>query len=58
MKYPIVVQLFEKLRMDDLIYVAKTAFVYQLVKECMYYIMSRPRRFGKSLLLSTIETCC
>ena len=44
--------------MDDLVYVAKTAFVYQLVKECMYYFMSRPRRYGKSLLLSTIETCC
>lgn len=55
MKYPIGVQQFEKLRKEDLVYVDKTALIYQLVKGGMYYFLSRPRRFGKSLLLSTIE---
>ena len=55
MKYPIGVQQFEKLRKEGLVYVDKTALIYQLVKGGMYYFLSRPRRFGKSLLLSTIE---
>ena len=54
-KYPIGIQNFEKLRKDGYIYVDKTAWVYQLVNTGSYYFLSRPRRFGKSLLLSTIE---
>jgi hypothetical protein len=54
-KYPIGIQNFEKLRTDGYVYVDKTAWVYKLVNTGSYYFLSRPRRFGKSLLLSTIE---
>ena len=54
-KYPIGIQNFEKLRVEGYMYVDKTAFVYKLVSEGSYYFLSRPRRFGKSLLLSTLE---
>lgn len=53
--YPIGVQNFEKIRRDGYFYVDKTAHVYQLAKSGSYYFLSRPRRFGKSLLLSTLE---
>ena len=53
--YPIGIQDFEKIRQGDYFYIDKTALVYQLVKTGSYYFLSRPRRFGKSLLLSTIE---
>lgn len=55
MKYPIGVQSFEKLRTTGYAYVDKTAFVRRLVEEGNCYFLSRPRRFGKSLLLSTFE---
>ena len=55
MKYPIGIQNFEKIRKDGLVYVDKTALLYKLVDEGAYYFLSRPRRFGKSLLLSTFE---
>lgn len=55
MKYPIGIQNFESLRMDGYVYVDKTDLIYKLVNEGRYYFLSRPRRFGKSLLLSTIE---
>ena len=55
MKYPIGVQSFEKLRKEGFIYVDKTELVYKLVSEGNSYFLSRPRRFGKSLLLSTVE---
>ena len=54
-KYPIGIQSFQELRNDGYLYVDKTAFVHRLVSEGKYYFLSRPRRFGKSLLLSTIE---
>ena len=54
-KYPIGIQNFKKIREDGYLYVDKTAFVHQLVSDGSYYFLSRPRRFGKSLLLSTIE---
>ena len=54
-KYPIGIQNFQKLRESGFLYVDKTAFVYQLVSTEGYYFLSRPRRFGKSLLLSTLE---
>ena len=55
MKYPIGIQNFEKIRKDGYVYVDKTDFVWKLVNEGSYYFLSRPRRFGKSLLLSTLE---
>lgn len=53
--YPIGIQNFEKLRKDGYFYVDKTALIYQLVKTGSYYFLSRPRRFGKSLLISTLQ---
>ena len=55
MIYPIGIQDFEKLRNEGYIYVDKTAHIYRLAKTGCYYFMSRPRRFGKSLLISTME---
>lgn len=55
MKYPVGIQNFESLIKDGYAYVDKTGFVYKLVSEGRYYFLSRPRRFGKSLLLSTLE---
>lgn len=52
---PIGIQDFEKLRESGCIYVDKTALIYQLAREKTPYFLSRPRRFGKSLLLSTME---
>lgn len=53
--YPVGIQNFEKLRGDGYLYVDKTAFVYELATTGSYYFLSRPRRFGKSLLISTLE---
>ena len=55
MKYPIGIQNFEKIRTEGYAYVDKTAIVYRLVQEGTYYFLSRPRRFGKSLFLSTLR---
>ncbi len=55
MKYPIGIQDFASLRKDGYTYVDKTALVFKLADEGKYYFLSRPRRFGKSLLLSTME---
>ena len=53
--YPIGVQSFEKLRKDGYLYIDKTALVHKLVTTGSYYFLSRPRRFGKSLLISTLK---
>ena len=53
--YPIGIQNFESLRKDGYLYVDKTALIYQLAKRGRYYFLNRPRRFGKSLLISTLE---
>ena len=55
MKYPIGIQNFEDLRRNCYAYVDKTNFVYKLADDGKYYFLSRPRRFGKSLFLSTLE---
>lgn len=55
MKYPIGIQSFDVIREDGYVYVDKTALVYDLVKNGKIYFLSRPRRFGKSLLVSTLE---
>ena len=54
-KLPIGIQGFEKLRTDHFLYVDKTEYVYHLVHNNVPYFLSRPRRFGKSLLLSTMK---
>ena len=55
MKYPIGIQNFDEVRNGGFTYVDKTHMVYKLADEGKYYFLSRPRRFGKSLLISTIE---
>ena len=55
MKYPIGIQNFGEVRRDGYAYVDKTALMYKMVSEGKYYFLSRPRRFGKSLFLSTLE---
>ncbi|MCE8549539.1 MULTISPECIES: ATP-binding protein [Bacteroides] len=54
-KLPIGIQTFEKLRRGDYLYVDKTDFVWKIASTSTPYFLSRPRRFGKSLLLSTFE---
>ena len=54
MKYPIGIQNFEKIRREGYAYVDKTALMYKMVSEGSYYFLSRPRRFGKSLMVSTL----
>ena len=55
MLYPIGIQNFEDLRKNEYVYVDKTHQLYRLVSTGKYYFLNRPRRFGKSLLLSTLE---
>lgn len=54
-KYPIGIQDFEKLIREGYVYVDKTALLYKMCKSGHYYSLSRPRRFGKSLTLSTLK---
>ena len=54
-KLPIGIQTFDKLREGGFLYVDKTAMIYQIASTSTPYFLSRPRRFGKSLLLSTFE---
>ncbi len=53
--YPIGIQSFEKIRREGYFYIDKTALIYEMVKTGSYYFLSRPRRFGKSLLISTLK---
>ena len=55
MKYPIGIQTFEQIIEDGFVYVDKTDLVYSMATEGKVYFLSRPRRFGKSLLISTLE---
>jgi len=54
-KLPIGIQDFESLRKDGYLYVDKTELIYKLISTGRYYFLSRPRRFGKSLLISTLK---
>ena len=54
-KFPIGVQFFDKLRTEDYLYIDKTEYIYNLVNDYSYVFLSRPRRFGKSLLSSTLK---
>ena len=56
MKYPIGIQNFGEVIRNGYVYVDKTALMYKMVSEGKYYFLSRPRRFGKSLFLSTLES--
>lgn len=53
-KYPVGIQSFEKIRMDGYVYVDKTPLIYKMITEGVPYFLSRPQRFGKSLLVSTL----
>ncbi len=55
MKLPIGIQDFEKIRTGDFLYIDKTDHIYRLATEGSYYFLSRPRRFGKSLLITTLK---
>ena len=55
MKFPVGVQTFEKIREEGYVYVDKTEMLYQLMTTGTIYFLSRPRRFGKSLLVSTLK---
>ncbi|MEA3465086.1 MAG: AAA family ATPase [Thermodesulfobacteriota bacterium] len=54
-KLPIGIQTFEKIREDDYLYIDKTRLIAQLVAQGSYYFLARPHRFGKSLLISTLQ---
>ena len=54
-KLPIGVQSFQDLREKDFIYVDKTQYIFRLIDNAKVYFLSRPRRFGKSLFLSTLK---
>src|SRR5574344_1225290 len=54
-KYPIGMQSFDQIVSEGWVYVDKTALVYQLATTSKICFLSRPRRFGKSLLISTLE---
>ena len=56
MKYPVGIQTFQNIIDDGYVYVDKTDLIYSLVSEGKIYFLSRPRRFGKSLLISTLES--
>ena len=56
MKFPVGIQDFESLIKDGYVYVDKTAYIYDLVNSGRYFFLSRPRRFGKSLLITTLES--
>lgn len=54
-EYPLGIQSFKELRSNDCIYIDKTELIYDLLSGTKFYFLSRPRRFGKSLLVSTLE---
>ena len=55
-KYPIGIQTFSEIRKEGYMYVDKTGYVYRLAQQFKFVFLSRPRRFGKSLLLSTMKS--
>jgi DNA gyrase/topoisomerase IV subunit B len=55
MKYPIGIQTFQEIIEEGYVYIDKTPSIYKLISEGKIYFLSRPRRFGKSLLLSTLK---
>ena len=57
MKYPIGIQSSDRIVEDGYVYVDKTELLYRLTHESSICFLSRPRRFGKSLLVSTLKNC-
>lgn len=55
MKYPLGIQTFSEICDENYVYVDKTQYIHELVTCGKVYFLSRPRRFGKSLLISTFE---
>lgn len=55
LKFPIGIQTFSKIRTGGYLYIDKTRYIKKLAEDPLYYFLSRPRRFGKSLLLSTFQ---
>ncbi len=55
-KYPVGIQTFERLRKENYLYIDKTDLVWKMTKESPYVFLSRPRRFGKSLLSTTLDS--
>lgn len=55
-KYLLGIQTFSKIILDKSVYVDKTALLYDLIQRGSVYFLSRPRRFGKSLFISTLES--
>lgn len=55
-KFPIGIQNFPRIRESDFLYIDKTPIIYQMITQGVAYFLSRPRRFGKSLLISTLES--
>lgn len=54
-RFPVGIETFEKIRNNNFVYIDKTEYIHNLVEDKFIYFLSRPRRFGKSLLLSTIQ---
>ncbi|HPP88779.1 MAG TPA: AAA family ATPase, partial [bacterium] len=54
-KLPIGIKDFANIIEDNYLYIDKTEYIYKLINEGKYYFLSRPRRFGKSLMVSTLE---
>ncbi len=55
-RYPVGIQTFERIRKDGYVYIDKTDLVWQLTKESPFVFLNRPRRFGKSLLATTLAS--
>ena len=54
-KLPVGIQTFKDIIEDDYVYIDKTKYIYNLITSGKVYFLSRPRRFGKSLLISTLK---
>lgn len=54
--FPVGIETFSEIRANDFVYIDKTEYIHKLVSSGKYYFLSRPRRFGKSLLLTTIQS--
>ena len=54
-RLPVGIQTFEKIRGNDMLYIDKTEYIWNMIHLSNYIFLSRPRRFGKSLLVSTLQ---
>ena len=54
--YPLGIQTFSEIRKRDMLYIDKTEYVYRMASSGKFFFLSRPRRFGKSLLVSTLKS--